>query len=266
MKDQSRRPTPGFVIGLIALAVALSGTAWAATKIDTEDIKSKAITSKKLDTAAVKAKKIAGGAVTSAKIADGAVTSPKIAGGAVTDAKIADGAVTGAKVADDTLDDTKMSDYEIVGGSFIRVVATEAGSEAAAQAAAPETALYNKGQASIYAKCFRDTTGAGEIRGEIYARTSADGATMAGQDDLPSDNATLLNSNTLEEDRELDLENTTVANTADLDESEGTLGTPDGTTVQLLSTIGVKQGTLPTGNGLFGDGNVCLFHLAVLGS
>ena len=54
MKDKSRRPTPGFVIGLIALAVALSGTAWAATKIDTEDIKSKAITSKKLDTAAGK--------------------------------------------------------------------------------------------------------------------------------------------------------------------------------------------------------------------
>ena len=255
MKSKSRRPTPGFVISLIALAVALSGTAWAATKIDTEDIKSKAITTKKLDTAAV----------TTKKIADGAVTSAKLAGGAVTEAKIADSAVTGAKVADDTLNDTKISDYEIVGGSFLRVTATEAGTLAGAQIAAPETPLYSKGQASIYAKCFRDSA-AGEIRGEIYARTSADGAVMAGTDDLPNANATLLNTATIEEDRELDVEDVTVANTADFDETEGSLGTPDGTTVQLLSSIGVKQGALPTGNGVFGDGNVCLFHLAVLGS
>ena len=256
MKDTSRRPTPGFVIGLIALAVALSGTAWAATKIDTEDIKSKAVTSKKLDTAAVTAK----------KLADGAVTTGKLAGGAVTEPKIADSAVTGVKVANDTLNDTKISDYEIVGGSFIRVVATEAGSLAAAQIAAPETPLYSKGQASLYAKCFRDTTGAGQIRGEIYARSSADGGVLDGVDNLPNASATLLDSNTVEEDREVDTGAVTVANTADIDEAEGMLGTPDGTTVQILSTIGVKQGALPTGNGLFGDGNVCLFHAAVLGS
>jgi hypothetical protein len=255
MKDKSRRPTPGFVIGLIALAVALSGTAWAATKIDTEDIKSKAITSKKLDTAAVTAKKIADGAVTTGKLADGAVTEPKIA----------DSAVTGAKVADDTLNDTKISDYEIVGGSFIRVTATEAGNLAGAQIAAPETPLYSKGAASLYAKCFRDSA-AGELRGEIYARTTADGSVMAGQDDLPNANATLLNTTTIEEDRELDVEDVLVANTADIDESEGMLGTPDGTTVQLLTTVGTKQGNLPAGNGLFGDGNVCLFHVAVMGS
>ena len=255
MKDKSRRPTPGFVIGLLALAVALSGTAWAATKIDTEDIKSKAVTKKKLDTAAVTTKKIADGAVSSAKVADGAVT----------EAKIADSAVTGAKVADDSLNDTKMSDYEIVGGSFIRVVATEAASEAAAQIAAPEVPLYSKGQASIYAKCFRDST-AGEVRGEVYARTSADGAVMAGQDDLPNATGTLLDTATIEEDRELDTENETGANSADLDESEGMLGTPDGTTLQLLTTIGAKQGVLAGGNGVFGEGNVCLFHLAVLGS
>ncbi len=249
------RPTPGFVIGVIALAVALSGTAWAATRIDTEDIKSKAITKKKIDTAAV----------TTKKLADGAVSTDKIAGGAVTEAKIADAAVTGAKVADDTLNDTKISDYEIVGGSFLRVVATEAATLAGAQIAAPEVPLYSKGQASIYAKCFRDSA-AGELRGEVYARTSANGAVMAGQDDLPNASATLLDTTTIEEDRELDVEDVSVANTADLDENEGMLGTPDGTTVHLLATTGTKQGTLPGGNGVFGDGNVCLFHLAVMGS
>lgn len=256
MKTKSRRPTPGFVVSLIALAVALSGTAWAATKIDTEDIKSKAITSKKLDTAAVTTKKLADGAVKEAKLADGSVT----------EAKIADSAVTGAKVANDTLNDTKISDYEIAGGSFIRVTATEAATLAGAQAVAPETALYSKGQASLYAKCFRDTTGAGEIRGEIYARTTADGAVLDGTDNLPNGSATLLDTTTIEEDREVDTEAVTVANQADFDEAEGALGTPDGTTVQLLTSIGVKQGSLPAGNGVFGDGNVCLFHAAVMGN
>jgi hypothetical protein len=266
MKIKAGRPTPGFVLGLIALAVALTGTAWAATKIDTKDIKSKAITSKKLDTAAVTAKKLADKAVTSSKLADKAVTEAKIADSAVTEAKIADSAVTGAKVANDTLNDTKISDYEIVGGSFIKVTATEANTIAGAQIAAPETPLFSKGQASIYAKCFRDTTGAGQIRGEIYARTTADGAVLDGVDQLPSASATLLNTTTVEEDAELDTESATVANTGDFDEAEGALGTPDGTTWQLLTSIGVKQGTLPAGNGVFGDGNVCLFHVAVLGS
>ncbi len=34
---------------------------------------------------------------------------------------------------------------------------------------------------------------------------------------------------------------------------------PDGTAFNVLTYIAVKQGTFPTGNGAFGDGNVCLF-------
>ena len=125
--------------------------------------------------------------------------------------------------------------------------------------------LFTTGQATIYVKCFRDSA-AGEIRGEIYSRKTADGAVLNGVDQLPNVNDTLLNTTTLEEDREVDVEGTAVANTGDLDEAEAVLGTPDGTTWQLLPSIGVKQGSLPPGSGLFGDGNVCLFHVAVLGS
>ena len=230
MSSRIRTHIRNNVVGYVALCFAVSSVAWAAS------------TAPK-------------GSVVTKSIKRAAVTKPKLAAGAV----------TGDKVADDTLNDTKMSDYEIVGGSFIRVTATEAATLDGAQTAAPETVLYSKGQATVYAKCFRDSA-AGEIRGEIYARTTADGAVMAGTDDLPNADANLLNTGTIEEDRELDTENVTVANTADIDESEGMLGTPDGTTVQLLTTAGTKQGTLPTGNGLFGDGNVCLFHAAVMGS
>ena len=64
-----KMPSPGTVIALIALAVALGGTAYAAKKIST----------KQLANSAVKTKKIANNAVTEAKIKDGAVTPSKLA-------------------------------------------------------------------------------------------------------------------------------------------------------------------------------------------
>ena len=265
MQSNRRRPTPGFVLGLIALAVALGGTAWAATKIDTGDIKSKAVTSKKLDTAAVTAKKIADNAVTSAKIADNAVTSAKIADGAVTSAKLADGAVTGAKVADNSLNDTKISDYEVIGGSFILATATEGANEAAARAAAPEIPLFTKGQLSLYAKCYRDA-GANTTFGTIYSRTTADGSIQQGLDNLPGGNtaAEFLNTNTLEDDREVSEENAT-GNDADISEAESAVASPDGTGLMVDTYNAAKNGTLAGGEGLYGTGNKCVFGGTVEG-
>lgn len=259
MQNKRRGPTPGFVIALIALAVALGGTAWAATKIDTGDIKSKAVTSKKLDTAAVTTKKIADSAVTSAKIADNAVTSAKIADSAVTTAKLADGAVTGAKVADNSLNDTKISDYEVIGGSYVLATATEGANEAAARAAAPEIPLFTKGQLSLYAKCYRDA-GANTTFGTIYARTTADGAILEGDDDLPGGNAAtdFLNTNTLEDNREVD-EETATGNDANFNEAEGALASPDGTGLMVDTNVAAKNGALAGGEGLYGAGNKCLF-------
>lgn len=253
----SRRPSPSLVISFIALAVAISGTAVALpghNSVRTDDIKKRAVT----------ASKIANNAVKTSKISDGAVTGAKLATDAVSAAKIADGTITGTQVANNSLSDTQASDYKILGSSFIRVTATEAANLADAQAAAPEVALFSRGTTSLYAKCFRDTT-AGEIRGEIYARTTVDGALLVGSDDLPNDSATLLNVATLEMDRELDTENVVPADAADINANEGGVFAPDGSAIKTLTTIAVKQGTIPTGNGAFGDGNVCLFHGAIFG-
>ncbi len=65
---RARRPSPALVISIIALFVALGGTAYAAAKIGTKDIKANAIT----------AGKIKKNAVTTAKIKKDAVTGPKI--------------------------------------------------------------------------------------------------------------------------------------------------------------------------------------------
>lgn len=67
----TRRPSAALVVGVIALIAALAGGAYAATKVDTTDLKSKAVTTKKIDGQAVTTQKIAKEAVTTKKIATG---------------------------------------------------------------------------------------------------------------------------------------------------------------------------------------------------
>lgn len=64
----SRRPSPSLVISLLALFVALGGSAYAASKVGSKDIKANAIT----------AGKIKKNAVTTAKIKNDAVTGTKV--------------------------------------------------------------------------------------------------------------------------------------------------------------------------------------------
>jgi hypothetical protein len=84
----ARRPSPASLLACIALIAALAGTAYAAKKIGTNQLKNGAVTTKKLKNRAVTSAKLKGGAVTSDKLADGAVTSGKLAGGAVTAANL----------------------------------------------------------------------------------------------------------------------------------------------------------------------------------
>jgi hypothetical protein len=66
-----RRPSPALVISILALFVALGGSAYAATKIGTKDIKANAITAAKIKKNAVTTPKIKSNAVTGAKINEG---------------------------------------------------------------------------------------------------------------------------------------------------------------------------------------------------
>ena len=64
------------VIGYLALFVALSGTAWAATELDKNEVKSKHIKNR-----GVKTKDLANNAVTSPKVADGSLLGEDFAAG-----------------------------------------------------------------------------------------------------------------------------------------------------------------------------------------
>jgi hypothetical protein len=78
------RPSPAMLVALLALCLAVGGTAVAAVKLGKN---------------AVKTKNIKNGAVTEAKLAGNAVTEGKIANGAVTSGKIANGAVGSGQLA-----------------------------------------------------------------------------------------------------------------------------------------------------------------------
>ena len=104
MKQIRKRLTYANVMSSIAVFFVLSGaTAFAATKIGSNEIQGNSITTGKIKKEAVSRAKIKKAAVDASKLADGAVTNTKIADNAVTSNKIADGAVTGNKLAAGTI-------------------------------------------------------------------------------------------------------------------------------------------------------------------
>lgn len=248
MESKAMRPSASLVISFIALAVAISGTAVALpgkNKVETNDLEKRAVTSK--------------------KIASKAVTTKKLKNLAVTSAKLGAGSVVGDKVVDNSIGDGKLADVEVIGDSYIRATATEGADAATAMAAAPEIPLFQKGQLELYAKCFRDV-GGDETRAEVYARSSVDGSVLDGQDNLPGGPAAtdFLNPGTPELDRQLDTEDIAGAD-ASYNENEYSVASPDGTGLHGQLALGVKNGNLGGGNGIYGDGNVCLIQGTVFG-
>jgi hypothetical protein len=264
------------IVALAALVMAMSGAAIALPgkgSVDSSDLAKGAVTSKAIAKGAIGSKQIDGksikgnrlkdGTVSDKQLKDNAVTEAKIADGAVTAAKLADGSVTAAKVGDGTLSTKNLSDDAVFSsgaGSFVKLTATEAATQAAARTAAPATTLLTKGDITITAKCFRDT-GTDTTFGEMYVATSANGAVFNGQvDSLQGGNAAtdFLNTDTAETDRVLD-DGTATGNTASYSEGENTILGPDGTSLIGQTSVGAKNGTLAGGNGIYGDGNVCVF-------
>jgi hypothetical protein len=67
-KLRPKRPSPALVISILALCVALGGTAWAAGKIGTKNLKNNAVTAAKIKKNAVTTNKIKNGAVIGSKV------------------------------------------------------------------------------------------------------------------------------------------------------------------------------------------------------
>lgn len=114
MKQLSRHLTFANAISCIALFVALSGAAYAATALGKKSVKTQnlangsvttlklrggSVTNLKLRNGAVTGNKIAPGTIGSSLLANGSVRSEQLGGGVVTSGKLKNGAVTGEKIA-----------------------------------------------------------------------------------------------------------------------------------------------------------------------
>lgn len=86
-------------VGCLALVVALSGTAYAATKIGPQQIAKDAVRAKHVRADAIRAAEVASDAVGIAEIASDAVGSAEVAPSAVGSAQVADGSLAGSDLA-----------------------------------------------------------------------------------------------------------------------------------------------------------------------
>ena len=145
------RPSPALIVALIALFVSIGGVGYAASKIDTNDIKNKAVTKPKIDKQAVSTNRIADQAVKTKKLKDLAVTTDKIADQAVTTDKIADLAVTTGKIADQAVTTDKLADDSVTSAKIAAnsVRASELGTTQLAVSAAVNVNANGNGVAAV---------------------------------------------------------------------------------------------------------------------
>jgi hypothetical protein len=236
MTSSKRGPSPGLIVAVCALVLAMTGAAVALP---------------------------GRGTVNGGDIKRNAVVSKHVKGQSLKGNDLRDETIVSRQVANDGLAPSDVKSLAVADDSLVRVNAFSAAGEAAARANAPEIELYREGDLTIYAKCFRDEA-EGDVIGEIYARARDDGALLAGDDDRPGNpGSSLLGPGTAEGDRQLDVEQVEDAGQAAFDTNQGAAASSDGTFFSVLSAIGVKQGTLPGGDGAFGDGSVCLFGATI---
>jgi hypothetical protein len=139
VKHLSKHLTFANAISCVALFVALSGAAYAATTLGKQAVKTKnlangSVTALKLRNGAVTNSKLRNGAVTGAKIAsatigstqlaNGAVRSGQLGGGVVTESKLKDGAVTGAKISTNAVTNSKLGPEAVAAGKLAKEAVT----------------------------------------------------------------------------------------------------------------------------------------------
>ena len=247
MKFESR-PSATSIVALTALVVALAGTATAlpgTNKVDRDDLRKGAVSTRALKTSAVRPRTIADAAVTGPKIADGAVNGAKIENGSIGTEDLA-GVAPGA---------TTLSGLR-------KVAATSGASFAEARNAATPQTLSSVGPFTLYSKCFTDTS-VDVTFAYTYISTTESGSVFSGGADTRAGEP-FLEPDTAEVAREVATQS---ADDADADGSRDRFdaAAPSGVLIQGQVTNYAKNGTLPGGDGIYGAGDVCLFGVSISG-
>lgn len=147
-----------------------------------------------------------------------------------------------------------------------------AGADAGDRGAATEVPLGTVDDIAFYGKCYLDGS---VLEGEIFVRTSASGAILKGDDELPAkDGAEYLDTTTGESDRVFASVNADSNLSADPGEEDeffnagdetGFLIQAGGARLDVYATIAVKHTAAPAGDGPLGPGDRCSFGVTVEG-
>lgn len=108
-------------ISFVALFIALAGGAFAAAKIDTGDLRDRAVTKAKIAKKAVDSSRIAKRSIKANKLRDAIIGTVKLRDAAVTGAKLATGAVGSAAIRPSSVTAEKLGDDSVTGESLARV-------------------------------------------------------------------------------------------------------------------------------------------------
>jgi hypothetical protein len=137
------QPTPAFVLALIALLVAMSGTAVAVTAIAPNSVKSKHIVNGQ-----VKTKDLGANSVRGPKVLDASLSGADVADESLAGADVQNGSLTGDDVQDDSLTGADVNESTLQGlmASQVRMVIAQGapvqfGDERVASCAASEKAI-----------------------------------------------------------------------------------------------------------------------------
>jgi hypothetical protein len=137
------QPTPAFVLALIALVVAMSGTAVAVTALAPNSVKSKHIVDGQ-----VKAKDLGSNSVRGPKVQDASLTGADVADGSLAGADVTDGSLAGEDIQDDSLTGADVNESTLQGvmASRVRMVISQGppqqfGAERVASCAGNEKAI-----------------------------------------------------------------------------------------------------------------------------
>ena len=280
-KVKRAKPSPALIVAVVALVAGLAGTAVGGVVVNGLNKKQ----SKQVKRIAKKQGKIQGKKqarkqigkrfpVQSSQIADAAVAESKIAAGAVDSSKIADAAVGGNKIAAGSVDASKLADLDLFGGSFTRANVADRTVEEffVALDSAPKVSLFNKGQLSVYGRCFE--TDSGESYATAFVGSSEPGAILGATDTTDPEptppgsfspfstrtawldgDPEFLDPSTAEVDKMVVLASVGAGSfqSDNLSRASYSAMSPDGTVINGLLTAAIGSG------GVYGDGAACLF-------
>jgi hypothetical protein len=243
---------------IAVLAVLVGGTAYAASKLGKNVVKTRNIAPNAVKTAdiaknAVKRAKIAPDAIDDSRLANSSVGNNKLIGGSVTTGKLADGAVTESILS---------------GGVQGKINAFQSGivrvdSYPGQQGAAPEHTLLSRGPFRIYAKCWGST---GSAYARIFAASSAGGTlVLAGSSEgmhLGTAGDPYLGPNTPESERPIGPLSPNVWNSGTAASVAGSATMINGASAIQVSVIGfLKSASLAADGSNYGAGGArCVFN------